>query len=128
MESIQSTVGFHGWKCQSYFKYVLGLCPYDNTEMVLAGEDCKLTTHGTYLVKTHSNFPFAMGRVDEHNSLDDARVTKWSDDELKVQFEALKMSREYFESDTHDTRDISDKVNRSSRHDQQFVPEVVLVD
>jgi Lipase len=92
MESIQSTKGFYGWKCQSYFHYVLGLCPYNANDMLLAGENCAVTTRGMYLVKTNSEFPFAMGRADN-----DARRSRWSDDELKVQLEVMKIVREEME-------------------------------
>lgn len=93
MESIRSTQGFYGWKCQSYFYYVLGLCPFTSNDMLLAGENCDVTTRGMYLVKTNSEFPFARGRAD-----DGARSRRWDDDELKIQLEALKTAREGMEN------------------------------
>lgn len=127
MESIQSTAGFHGWKCQSYFKYVFGLCPTNDEQMVLAGEDCEVTSRGLYLVKTHSKFPFAMGPVDDESYSGDARATGSSDDDVKVQ-EAFKMAREYLKSVTRDSRDnISNQVDISSCRNK-FIPGVLLVD
>lgn len=92
MESIRSTKGFYGWKCQSYFHYMLGLCPFVANDMLLAGENCDVTAHGMYLVKTNSEFPFARGRDD------DARTGRWSDDELQIQLEALKNIQEGMEN------------------------------
>lgn len=70
MESIRSPVGFYGWKCRSYFQYVLGWCPYDKTgEMSLAGEHCDASTRGLFIVKTNSIFPFAKGRDAAHDKL-----------------------------------------------------------
>lgn len=64
MESIQSPLGFYGWKCRSYFQYILGLCPYENNgEMALAGEHCNASTRGMFLVATNSISPFAKGRL-----------------------------------------------------------------
>src|SRR4051812_420242 len=70
MESIQSPLGFYGWKCQSYFQYVLGRCPYENNEeMVLAGEHCNASTRGMFLVATNSISPFAKGRDNSADKL-----------------------------------------------------------
>jgi hypothetical protein len=91
MESIRSAEGFYGWKCRSYFHYVLGLCPFTVDDMLLAGEKCDVTARGVYLVKTNSEFPFAMGRPKA------ARERRWSDDELKIQVEALEAIREKME-------------------------------
>ena len=96
MESIRSTVGFYGWKCQSYFHYVLGLCPFIANDMFLAGENCDITTRGMFLVKTNSKFPFAMGHPG-----DDARAQRWSDDELKIHLEALKFVEEKSEHEKY---------------------------
>lgn len=65
MESIRSNLGFHGWQCQSYFHYVLGLCPFTNDELKLAGEDCDSDSRGLFLVKTNSIFPYAKGKSNE---------------------------------------------------------------
>lgn len=62
MESIQSIVGFYGWKCQSYFRYVLGLCPFNQNELLKVGADLESKTRGVRLVKTNSVTPFAKGR------------------------------------------------------------------
>lgn len=61
--------------------------------MLLAGENCDVTSsRGVYLVKTNSEYPFAMGRPQ-----DDARARLWSDDELKIQRNALNIVREKIE-------------------------------
>lgn len=122
MESIQSTSGFHGWKCQSYFKYVLGLCRHDDKEMKLAGEDCKTTTRGLFLVKTNSEFPFAMDRFDGEDELDGARVTAWNEDELKIKLKALNIAPENIKSSRDEVSSQRDK--SSTRRDFK----VILVD
>lgn len=60
-ESIQSERGFWGWPCNSYYSYLLGMCPRTN-ELHLAGEDCRDTTRGMFLITTNSEAPFASGQ------------------------------------------------------------------
>lgn len=89
MESIRSAVGFYGWKCQSYFHYLLGLCPHKGDIMLLAGEDCSVNSSGMFLVKTKSDFPYAMGPVAEEAT----RERKLGDDKLILNEEELKLVR-----------------------------------
>ncbi|XP_055319675.1 pancreatic triacylglycerol lipase [Sitodiplosis mosellana] len=60
-ESILSDRGFWGWSCNSYYSYLLGMCPRSN-ELHLAGEDCRDTTKGMFLITTNSESPFASGQ------------------------------------------------------------------
>lgn len=60
-ESIKSERGFWGWPCGSYYLYLLGRCPRSN-ELHLAGEDCRTTTIGMFLVTTNHESPFAYGQ------------------------------------------------------------------
>lgn len=60
-ESIKSERGFWGWPCNSYINYLLGLCPRSN-ELHLAGEDCRETTKGMFLITTNNESPFASGQ------------------------------------------------------------------
>ncbi|XP_059617747.1 uncharacterized protein LOC132262483 [Phlebotomus argentipes] len=61
MESIRSFRGFWGWQCDSYINYLLGFCkPTDVLRE--AGENCKNTTRGLFLVNTNPSSPFAMGK------------------------------------------------------------------
>lgn len=63
-ESIKSTVGFYGWPCSSLIQLFLGQChsPYDNKELLLAGEHCDASLRGMFVVETNSKAPFAKGR------------------------------------------------------------------
>lgn len=99
MESIRSPLGFYGWKCQSYFHYLRGQCPYDNSEMSLAGEDCDASTRGMFLIATNSMSPFARGR-------------RLPADELRTK--AKKLDSE----ESSESSDISRKL-LSSRHDSK---------
>lgn len=60
-ESIRSFRGFWGWPCGSYISYLLGLCPH-SPDLVVAGEDCRQTTRGMFMINTRSRSPFAEGR------------------------------------------------------------------
>lgn len=60
-ESIKSERGFWGWPCGSYYLYLLGRCPRSN-ELHLAGEDCRTTTNGMFLITTNQESPFASGQ------------------------------------------------------------------
>ncbi|XP_055710707.1 phospholipase A1 member A [Phlebotomus papatasi] len=61
MESIRSFRGFWGWQCDSYINYLLGFCrPSDNLRE--AGENCKNTTRGMFIISTNPSPPFAMGK------------------------------------------------------------------
>jgi pancreatic lipase-related protein 2 len=93
MESIRSTKGFYGWKCQSYFHYILGLCSFKANDMLLAGANCEVTSRGMYLVKTNSDSPFAIGRANN-----DLTSRRWRNDALKFQLKALKMVKEQIEN------------------------------
>lgn len=48
--------------------------------MELAGNDCKASTSGMFLVTTNSKSPYAKGRLYD----DDARELKWNRDELNI--------------------------------------------
>ncbi|KAG5680331.1 hypothetical protein PVAND_009842 [Polypedilum vanderplanki] len=67
-ESIQSTIGFWGWKCQSYFYYLFGMCTPTSDMQALAGEDCRKTTQGMYFINTNAVSPFAMGRITDSST------------------------------------------------------------
>lgn len=58
-------LGFWGWECHSYIYYLLGMCPASVMTQTVAGEDCKSTTRGMYLIKTNSVTPFALGRLSD---------------------------------------------------------------
>lgn len=62
-ESIRSTVGFWGWKCESYVNYLFGMCIPQKDQQAVAGEDCRSSSSGLYFLKTNSNSPFATGRL-----------------------------------------------------------------
>lgn len=55
--------GFWGWKCQSYFYYLLGMCTPKGESQTLAGEDCRSSTRGLYFINTNAASPFATGRI-----------------------------------------------------------------
>lgn len=129
MESIQSSVGFYGWKCQSYFYYVLGLCPFNNDDkdLILTGEDCKLSSRGLFLVTTNSESPFAKGRF--RDNVGDPRTQSINDDESKSRLESLER---YFNNFPQHLSVIEGSTSNNTfgkrSHHSQFVPEVVLVD
>lgn len=81
LESINSALGFWGWHCQSYFHFLLGLCPYNNNKLMVAGEHCDVKTKGMFLVQTNAESPFAVGKKASVVSSEEAR----SNDELKSQ-------------------------------------------
>lgn len=62
-ESIQSTIGFWGWKCQSYLYYLLGICKPSKEEQIIAGEDSRASSKGVYFINTNSISPYALGRI-----------------------------------------------------------------
>ncbi|CRL03999.1 CLUMA_CG017117, isoform A, partial [Clunio marinus] len=104
-ESIQTTKGFYGWKCQSYFKYVLGLCSFDGNNLKIAGNDCDSKLRGVFLVKTNSESPYAIGR--ESLSSIDTRAKRRNDDMLSQELEAFNADLE--SGKFHDLRN-SDKL------------------
>lgn len=59
-ESINSDVGFWGWRCGGFGSYLLGLCP-PRYPAVLAGDKVDRKQRGFFLVKTNSQSPYAMG-------------------------------------------------------------------
>lgn len=62
-ESIQSIVGFWGWKCQSYLYYLLGMCKPVKEDQIIAGEDSRPSSKGIYFISTNDASPFALGRI-----------------------------------------------------------------
>jgi hypothetical protein len=61
-------IGFWGWKCQSYFYYLFGMCAPTSDMQALAGEDCRKTTQGMYFINTNALSPFALGRIMESST------------------------------------------------------------
>ncbi|XP_071861947.1 lipase member H [Bombus fervidus] len=59
-ESINSDVGFWGWKCGGFSFYLLGLCP-PRYPAVLAGDKVDKKSRGFHLVRTNGHKPYAMG-------------------------------------------------------------------
>ncbi|CAK9800647.1 Lipase member H-A [Anthophora plagiata] len=59
-ESINSDVGFWGWRCGGFAYYLLGLCP-PRYPAVLAGDKVDKKNKGFFLVKTNAHNPYAMG-------------------------------------------------------------------
>ncbi|KAI4504108.1 hypothetical protein M0802_000579 [Mischocyttarus mexicanus] len=61
-ESINSKVGFHAKKCDSYLQYKLGLC---NTKLssIMGGHKNLLKTRGTFFLDTSSAPPYAKGEI-----------------------------------------------------------------
>ncbi|XP_011501172.1 PREDICTED: phospholipase A1 member A-like [Ceratosolen solmsi marchali] len=59
-ESINSKIGFWGWRCSGFLTYLLGLCP-PKLPAVLAGDPVDKTNRGFFLVKTKGESPFAEG-------------------------------------------------------------------
>lgn len=62
-ESIQSKLGFWGFKCQSYIYYLFGMCKPSSESQAIAGEDCRETTKGMFFITTNPSSPYALGRV-----------------------------------------------------------------
>lgn len=129
MESVRSSLGFYGWKCESYFNYIVGLCPpNEKIEQQLAGDGCKSTSRGMFLVKTNSEFPFAMGRGSR-----EAAKRRRSDEELNTQLKVLARVGEDLKSGKfpQDPNDIdnSSYINLMEKlsHHNQFRPEVFLI-
>ena len=122
MESIQSAVGFYGWKCENYFKYVFGLCPFEDSDMMEAGENCKNTTRGMFLVKTNSKYPFAKGRNNDDYG-NDVR-TKRFNDHSKALRDYLRNYSSDFESDSKNTYKFFSK---DDFHKKRLLPRVTLV-
>lgn len=116
MESIQSPLGFYGWQYQSYLHYILGMCPFNDSRMTLAGDDCKLPTQGMFFVKTNSEFPFAKGREIAAN---DASPRNINDDELPSTRGSYRRDRN--DSDKATSLEPGEKL-------QQFEPKVALID
>jgi pancreatic lipase-related protein 2 len=69
-ESIQSKLGFWGFRCQSYIYYLFGMCKPSSETQALAGEDCRETTKGMFFISTNPSSPYAIGRI-----IDDAATT-----------------------------------------------------
>jgi pancreatic lipase-related protein 2 len=59
-ESINSKIGFWGWRCSGFLAYLLGLCP-PKLPAVLAGDPVNKIDRGFFLVKTKDKSPFAEG-------------------------------------------------------------------
>ncbi|XP_043262552.1 uncharacterized protein LOC122403232 [Colletes gigas] len=59
-ESINTKVGFWGWRCGGFVPYLLGLCP-PRYPAVLAGDKVDERNRGFNLVRTNSKSPYAMG-------------------------------------------------------------------
>lgn len=125
MESIQSAAGFFGWKCQSYFYYVLGFCPFNDKDLIQAGEDCKLSSRGLFLVTTNSESPFAKGRF--RDNIGDPRLQTMNDDESKSQLKRVGKYLDKLQQDLNVIEGFNNTFEKSSYH-SQFVPEVILVD
>lgn len=58
-------MGFWGWSCHSYIYYLLGMCTAKNSFQTIAGEDCKVSSRGIFMIPTNSNSPYASGRITE---------------------------------------------------------------
>ncbi|KZC04270.1 Lipase member H-A [Dufourea novaeangliae] len=59
-ESINSEVGFWGWRCGGFVSYLLGLCP-PRYPAILAGDKVQKQVGGFILVRTNSQSPYALG-------------------------------------------------------------------
>ncbi|KAG7199611.1 hypothetical protein KM043_014214 [Ampulex compressa] len=60
-ESINSELGFWGWRCYGFVAYLVGLCPPRNPA-VLAGDEVNREQRGFFLVKTGYESPYALGK------------------------------------------------------------------
>lgn len=80
-----------------------------------------------YLVRTNSEFPFAVSLIDEEAPFGDARAKGGNDDELNFQQEALKLALQYFKGLKNSRDNLSHQDNKTSRRNHLF-PEVILVD
>lgn len=123
MESIQSALGFYGWKCDSYFKYVLDLCPFDGNDMTVAGENCESTSRGMFLVNTNSKYPFAKGRADVTS--DDQRA-KRGNSVFKSHKKGLWKHLMKISSDFKGVGDTSAH-NETEEILRRFIPKVMLI-
>lgn len=118
MESIQSNVGFYGWKCESYFKYILGLCPFDDNEMTIAGENCSDTSRGMFFVKTNTKFPFAKGRKNDDEHSDATRDRRENIERKSLE----KVYQAHLKDMLGDSKDFEDIL-----YFNRFSPKVTLV-
>ncbi|XP_054263225.1 pancreatic triacylglycerol lipase-like [Macrosteles quadrilineatus] len=59
-ESINSRVGFLGWKCEDYLDISLNTCE-PKRPLIPMGEHCPIGSSGVYLVETALEEPFALG-------------------------------------------------------------------
>lgn len=121
MESIQSKLGFYGWKCESYFKYIFGLCPFENNHMTVAGENCRDTTRGMYLVNINAKYPFAKGQL---NNNDDAKAKRECDDDLNTQW-IVNYLRRSISHDIADTADFNEILDFNQEN--HLTPKVTLI-
>ncbi|XP_014247560.1 pancreatic triacylglycerol lipase-like [Cimex lectularius] len=60
-ESINTEVGFWGWRCIGFYYYITDRC-HAVPPFVLMGEHVNKTLRGTYSVDTNSQSPFAIGK------------------------------------------------------------------
>lgn len=117
MEPIRSPLGFYGWPCRSYLHYILGICPFDDTQMTLAGDGCGSPTQGMFLVRTNSESPFAKGR--REIAANNASPRNTNDDELP------STRGSYRRDPNDDDKATSSKPGEKCR---QFDPKVTLID
>ncbi|XP_054262541.1 lipase member I-like [Macrosteles quadrilineatus] len=81
-ESINSKVGFLGWKCKGYLDYIRGKCK-PKTTMVLMGEHCSAGSTGLIIAYTASEKPFALGNwtsASYHKRLPKLEFTEFPND------------------------------------------------
>lgn len=77
--------GFWGWKCQSYFYYLLGICtPTSEMQQALAGEDCRKTTQGMFFITTNAASPYALGRIADSN-----KILKTNQQQLQIPLNSI---------------------------------------
>jgi hypothetical protein len=128
-ESISSKLGFYGWKCQSYFNYVFGFCPFNANELVLAGDKVDSAMRGMFLVKTNSKSPFALGQID-----DGSMARSLRSDESNIQQDVMQMLRNGFETGkiSEDLNDIDNSIILNFikillQRNQQASPKVLTI-
>jgi hypothetical protein len=83
-ESIQSVIGFWGWKCQSYLYYLLGICKPTKDGQIIAGEDARPSSKGVFFINTNPISPFALGRITDFVQSKSAATTISFDSVRKV--------------------------------------------
>lgn len=75
-ESIQSKLGFWGFKCQSYIYYLFGMCTPSSESQAIAGEDCRSTAKGMFFISTNPSSPYALGRIIDEAPASNSDQTK----------------------------------------------------